>query len=234
MEKTESQTLDPLLSQSSLPSPPLPYYAVNSSPSDNPPAYYLLPAYPVLIRRLRRRRRPSSFSCFLPFLSVIFLLSLVGVFLLYPSDPDLSVARLRLDRLHFSPPPRAALDLALRLDLRVRNKDFFALDYNSVTAAVSYRGRTLGSVASAGGRVRARGVSYLDAELRLDGIRVIDDAVYLIEDIARRAVPLDTITEVEGTLKLFFLEFPVKGKISCSLIVNPANQKIIQQDCYPE
>lgn len=49
----------------------------------------------------------------------------------------------------------------------------------------------------------------MDAELKLNGIRIIGDAFYLIEDIARGSIPLDTVTEVDGQLHVLFLNFPV-------------------------
>lgn len=75
---------------------------------------------------------------------------------------------------------------------------------------MSYRGKHLGSVNAAGGRVEARAGSNLEAELQLDGVRVVDELVYLIEDLRKGSVPLDTVTEVEGSLGLIFAEIPVK------------------------
>ncbi|XP_026657498.1 uncharacterized protein LOC103698755 [Phoenix dactylifera] len=221
------------------PPPPPPCYGIPVSqledPYHEPPAYVLLPAYPVR----RRRRGPCRCRCFRSFFSAssLFISAILiasAIFFIWPSDPDIQVARLRLDRLRVSPPPRAAIDVSLGLRIRVRNQDFFALDYRSLAVSIGYRGRRLGNATSDGGHVRARGVSYVDAELQLDGIEVLNDAFYLIEDIARGFLPLDAITEVQGKLRLFFFEFPVQGKISCSLNVNPETQKIIRQDCYPE
>uniref|UniRef100_A0A0D3FMR9 Uncharacterized protein n=1 Tax=Oryza barthii TaxID=65489 RepID=A0A0D3FMR9_9ORYZ len=44
----------------------------------------------------------------------------------------------------------------------------------------------------------------------LDGISVVEDAIYLLEDLARGSVPFDTVAEVEGHVHLFFLSIPVK------------------------
>lgn len=67
---------------------------------------------------------------------------------------------------------------------------------------------------SKGGHLVARGVSYVDAELHLDGIRVLNDVFYLIEDLARGSIPLDTVTEIEGQLHLFSLDVPIQVCIS--------------------
>lgn len=223
----------PLLS----PPPEPPCYGIPASqiedPYHEPPAYVLLPVYPL------RRRRRGPCRCCGPFLSAssLFLIATLvsfAVFFLWPSDPDVQIARLVLDRFRVSPPPRPAIDVSLGLQLRVRNRDFFALDYRSLDVSIGYRGRPLGNVTSHGGHVRARGVSYIDAELRLDGIQVLNDAFYLIEDLARGSLPLDTVTEVRGKLRLFSFDVPVQGKISCSVNVNPETQTIIHQDCYPE
>lgn len=82
--------------------------------------------------------------------------------------------------------------------------------------------------------MRARGSSYVNATLVLDGLEVIHDVFYLLEDLARGLIPFDTDTEVEGTLGLFFFKIPIKAKASCEVYVNTNNQTIVRQDCSPE
>lgn len=72
---------------------------------------------------------------------------------------------------------------------------------------------------SEGGHIRARGVSYIDAMLRLDGIRFLNDVFYLIEDLARGSIPFDTVTEIEGQLHLFFLDVPIQVFIKISFFL---------------
>ncbi|KAJ4755555.1 hypothetical protein LUZ62_089960 [Rhynchospora pubera] len=213
------------------PPPPLPSYysAIPTSPSDT---YIFLPVRFCLRRRRSLRfRSPCSSSSFLTLSLLSFLL--LSVFFLYPSDPDLSVARLNLSRFHVNTSPAVALSISIGLDLKIRNPDFFSIDYSHLNSTVMYRGRRLGSVTSQGGHVRARGVSYVQAELNLDAVRIIDDVFYLIEDIASGLIPFETQTEIVGDVHLFFLNVPVQGKISCSVGVNPQTQSIIKQDCYP-
>ncbi|KAJ4813004.1 hypothetical protein LUZ62_025570 [Rhynchospora pubera] len=236
--QSEQSDTEPLLP------PHLPYYyysPASSSSSSDPNSYLLIPSYPILCLRLRRRRPrtlclSSCSFCFVSLLSsLLFLLLLFSLFLLlWPSDPAIHVTHLHLNHLRISPPPRASFDLTLELSLNVQNPDFFALDYRSVVSSVSYRGRYLGSVHSAGGRVAARAESNLQAELRLDSVKIVDQLVYLIEDLTKGSVPFDTVTEVEGSLGLIFAQIPVKGNISCSLNVNPKTHSIVRQDCYPE
>lgn len=203
-ENESSQQSNPLLSP-----PQNPCYGIPVQ-QEPPPTYILLPSYP---RRPRRRRCDccASLLSSSSLLTVAFaLLSLtLALFFLYPSDPDVSLARIRLHHLRVSALPDLKLDISLSLKVKIRNRDFFSLDYRSIVVAIGYRGKRLGFVSSDGGRIRARGVSYVDAELKLDGIRIIGDAFYLIEDIARGSIPLDTVTEVDGQLHVLFLNFPV-------------------------
>nr|ACG33974.1 hypothetical protein [Zea mays] len=227
MAKTTQPTAgmrDPLLPTSTAASPP-PY--LDPHPADS--YTYTVLLVPVRLHRgLCRGGR-----CIVPCLTVLFLLALAG-FLLWPADPDISLARLHLAHVSVVARPAVAVTISATLKVRVRNPDLFALDYTRLDVAIGYRGAGLGRVTSGGGRVRARAVSYVDANLQLDGIRVVEDAMYLLEDLAQGSVPFDTIAEVEGHLHFLFLSIPVKGRISCVMHINPHNQTIVHQDCYPE
>jgi LEA14-like dessication related protein len=207
-------TSSPLLSPpnvnaySSVSPPPLQsYYSpVPASPRET---YILLPVRSCLRRRRNIRfRLLLSSSCLLT-LSILSLL-ILSLFFLYPSDPDLSVARLDLSRFRVTTSPPVALTISMGLDLKIRNPDFFSIDYSYLNSTVSYRGKRLGSVISQGGHVRARGVSYVQADLNLDAVRIIDDVFYLIEDIASGTIPFETETVIVGDVHLFFLDVPVK------------------------
>ncbi|XP_008801697.1 uncharacterized protein LOC103715738 [Phoenix dactylifera] len=230
MAKPGAQS-DPLL-------PPRPSYAAPPSPyHSEPPAYVLLPAFPGRRLRLRRPCRCcDSLVSSSILLTLVFAAALLAsaLFFLWPSDPDVRVVRLRLDRVHVSTSPAVSLAVSMGLEVRVQNKDFFSLDYDSIVVSIGYRGRRLGSVTSKGGHVRARGVSYVDAELHIDGIEVINDALYLIEDFVRGSIPFDTITKVGGKLHFFFFDIPIQGRISCSVHVSAQNETVVRQDCYPE
>ncbi|RRT62169.1 hypothetical protein B296_00040373 [Ensete ventricosum] len=233
MEKTGDPAA-PLLPPHYPPPPTEPCYGVPAVAAalqepyfPEPPAYVLLPFYP---RRHRRHRRGGCCHCCgslfssSTLLSSAFLLVILcsAAFFLWPSDPQLTVARLRFDDLRVTPPPFATIDVVLSVDLRVRNPDFLALDYRSIVVSIGYRGRPLGSVTADGGHIRARGVSYVHAKLDLDGIRVLNDAIYLIEDLSRGSLPLDTVTEVQGRMRLFFFDVPVRVQFTnasyCSLM----------------
>ncbi|KAL6839104.1 hypothetical protein ACP4OV_031158 [Aristida adscensionis] len=211
-------------------------------PPPPPPALVFLPApcSPVLLRlrRLRPRRRPPCLRRFsartLPALLLLALLAGLAA-LLYPWAPAARVEGVAVERFRVDPPPFPALDLGLELRLRVRNPGLvLPLRYRAVSAAVSYRGRLLGSAKAlpGAGELAARDVAYAEAEVWVDAGRVLDDVVELIGDLAAGSVPLEIVTEVVGAVKVFRYSIPVKGLISCSVNVSPDTQRIISQDCY--
>ncbi|XP_031269469.1 uncharacterized protein LOC116127951 [Pistacia vera] len=155
------------------------------------------------------------------------------VFLLYPSDPTIQLSRIRLNHIRVNSSPGPTLDLSFCLTIKVQNRDFFSLSYDSLAVSVGYRGRELGLVRSKGGKVRARGRSYVNATLELDGLEIIHDAFYLIEDLTKGVIPFDTDTEVKGQLGLLFFEIPLKARVECEVYVNTNDQSVVRQDCYP-
>ncbi|KAG8491598.1 hypothetical protein CXB51_014784 [Gossypium anomalum] len=174
------------------------------SPNPNHQNVVVLPVY--------YPRHNDNYRCLrhcLAFTSVILLLS-SALFLLYPSDPTLELARLQLNHVGVNTSPKLTLDLSFSLTIRVRNRDFFSLDYDKLVVSVGYRGRELGLVSSEGGRVRARGSSYVNATLDLDGFEVVHDVIYLLSDWAKGVVPFDTNTKVDGDLGLFLFKIPLK------------------------
>ncbi|CAK7334944.1 unnamed protein product [Dovyalis caffra] len=167
------------------------------------------------------------------FTTAFFLLS-ATVYFLYPSDPAIQLSRIRLNHIRVKSSPELTLDVSFSLAIKVRNRDFFSLDYDSLGVSVGYRGRELGFVNSKGGKIRARRSSYVNATLDLNGLEVIHDVFYLIQDLARGVIPFDTETQVKGDLGLLFFKIPIKGRVSCQVFVNTNNQTIEHQDCYPE
>jgi uncharacterized RDD family membrane protein YckC len=139
-----------------------------------------------------------------------FLLVFLTVYFLYPSDPTVQLVRLRLNNIGVKSFPQLTLDLSFSLTVKVRNRDLYSFDYQSMAISVGYRGRELGIVNSDGGRVRARDSSYVNATLDLNGFEVIHDVFYLLEDLAKGVIPFDTVTEVNGVLGFFFFNIPLK------------------------
>ncbi|KAF8393353.1 hypothetical protein HHK36_021596 [Tetracentron sinense] len=200
------------------------YYSPLPPPPDQrhqqPQHYIILPLYYSSNRR----------SCLQPrllwFLSLLLLA--LAIFFLWPTNPDLNVVRLHLDRFKIRTFPLLTLDISLALAVKVRNRDFFSLDYDSLDLSVGYRGKQLGFVTANGAHLRARGSSYVNATLQFDGIEVLVDAFYLIEDLAKGLIPFDTVTQVRGKLGLFFFKIPLKGFFCLVLIL--LNESVIEMD----
>lgn len=164
--------------------------------------------------------------------SLILLAALVYVF--WPSEPELKIERLHLTHFHVHVRPVICIDISLNVTLKVHNLDVYSMKYKTLDVAVRYRGRKLGHVKSQHGHVRALASSYIDAELELNCVKVLSDVMFLLEDLARGIVPLDTVTKVTGHLGLFFLEFPLKARVSCEVLVDTTSQTIARQNCYPK
>ncbi|KAL6539165.1 hypothetical protein OROGR_011814 [Orobanche gracilis] len=175
-----------------------------------PPQYvvFLPPHLPTYRgNRLLRKSCQRRLIC-----SAVLLIFRAAAYVLWPSDPKLSVVRLSLDRLHFHTTPKISLDVTLDMTIKVWNKDFYSIDYDSMDVAIGYRGRRLGFMSSDGGRIRARRSSYVNATLQLDGADVLSDAILLIQDLAKGEITFDTETAISGKLGLFFSDLPLKGE----------------------
>lgn len=202
------------------------YQPLPQSNNPNPQNYVVLPIYIPVPHRLNYRRI---------FISVATLLLIsAALYILWPSDPDLSVVRLRLSKFNAHAFPRVSLDISLDLTVKVRNRDVYSLRYDSMLVSIMYRGNQLGFVESDGGEIRARGSSYVNATLSFDGLEVLSDAILLIEDMAKGLIPIDTVTEVQGQLGFFFFNLPLKAKVSCEIDINTSDHTINRQNCYPQ
>ncbi|KAL2463126.1 Late embryogenesis abundant (LEA) hydroxyproline-rich glycoprotein family [Forsythia ovata] len=211
-----------------------PFYQPLPSEPQSPEHLHQQPQYVIVLpyhchlrRRLLRCRRLLCIAAVLPFI-------VAATCILWPSDPELSIVRLRLDGPQIHTSPEISLDIKLNLTVKVRNRDFYSIDYDSLAVAIGYRGDRLGYVTSDCGYVRARGQSYVNATLQLDGVEILSDVILLLEDLAKGSVPFDTVTEIDGKLGVFFFNIPLKAKLSCEIIVNAHNQTIDHQSCYPE
>ena len=183
----------------------------------SPRAYLLIPLHKDF---LPRRRSCSCFHALLfSTLHTLLLLSILAslsIFLLWPSNPEIRLSRMKLRSLSITTKHKGtlvALNVAMDLKIRVHNRAFLSLDYDNVTVAVEYRGRRLGSVAAGGGAVEARGVSFVAARLELNGVRVLEDAIFLVEDLVKGKIPLDTVTIVNGDLRVRSLQVPIQVRM---------------------
>ncbi|OMO54118.1 Late embryogenesis abundant protein, LEA-14 [Corchorus capsularis] len=183
------------------PSPSQSHYYKPLPPQSPDQDYVVLPYYH------RRLRRPSCRILCIASL-VLFLAALV--YTLWPSDPEVKIVRMHINRMQLHTIPIISLDISLFVTLKVKNSDVYSLDFTTLDVAVGYRGKMLGHVTAEQGHVRALGSSYVEAELELNGIEVLSDVVYMLEDLAKGTIPFDTVTEVVGCLGLSFLKFPLK------------------------
>ncbi|KAL8128624.1 hypothetical protein V2J09_017779 [Rumex salicifolius] len=208
---------------------PLPSYSSPAASSSVPETYIVIyrnSLLPPSLRAFNRRFLSYSLS-----IALLFLI----LFLLWPSDPEVQVVRVQLNNVAIQTSPRLSLDLSLFVVARIRSRDFFSFRYESLGLSIGYRGRKLGFVSSEGGQLNARGASYVNSTLVIDGFEVFHDIFYFIEDVARGSVHFDTDTTIKGELGfLSILKIPLKAKVSCEVIVNPHNQTIVRQNCYPE
>ena len=60
-------------------------------------------------------------------------------------------------------------------------------------------------------KMQSRALSYVNATFDLNGLEVIHDVFYLLEDLAKGVIPFDTDTQVNGVLGLFFF-FKFEGE----------------------
>eukprot|EP01018_Ginkgo_biloba_P015951 Gb_29536 [translate_table: standard] len=197
------------------------------------PYYVVLPPAPY--SPYRRRRRCLGYGA----LAIIVLLILcAGVYFFWPSDPDIQVVRLRLNHISFKTKgksgsflPQLFMNISMGMTVRVWNKDYFEVDYDSIRMGIGYRGRPIGVVKSESGQLRYRSTAYVNATLDLDGIEVLHDVLYLLDDISRGELPLDTVTEFDGRIAVLFITLPLEESMSCEIVVDPDHQTIISQDC---
>lgn len=58
--------------------------------------------------------------------------------------------------------------------------------------------------------MKARGSSYVNATVVVDGFEVLHDFFYLVEDVAAGKVPFDTVSLIRGEIGLFFVKIPIQ------------------------
>ena len=166
--------------------------------------------YTYLLRQPHQDRNHVVFTPRRVTCTVGLLLFLTTAYVFWPSDPVLKIVGLKLKRIKVHTLPHITVDISMLLTVSVRNADVYSLDFGGVDVAVSYRGKSLGHVRSENGHVRAWGLSYVDADVEFAGIGVLPEVVLLLEDLAKGAVPFDTVSHVRGQLGLGFFHFPIE------------------------
>lgn len=197
--------------------------------------YVVLPPAPHLHNRLRSRRLLAYAA------SLVVSLGLflgAAFYLFWPSQPGIQVIGVNFNNFSFqtaSQPgslvPRLFLNISMDMVLKVHNKDYYSLEYDSLDVGLGYRGRRIGVVESEGGYLPARHTAYVNSTLDLDGIEVLHDVVYLLKDLVSKELPLDTVAAFNGSVSVLFTKIPIEEVVSCAVVVNPDNQTILSQDC---
>lgn len=200
------------------------------------PYYVVLPPAPQLHVRRRRRLRLVAYAAAL----VICLGLLLGgaFYFFWPSQPEIQVSHTQFNDMNFQTIPNPGSDVpylfmntSMNMFLQIKNTDFFNVWYDSVNVGLGYRGQMIGVFESEGGRLAARQTVYLNSTLELYGTEVSNDVGNFLEDLARKELPLDTVAEFSGGIRLLYAKFSLKKAVSCEVVVNPDNQTVLSQDC---
>ncbi|GLJ26266.1 hypothetical protein SUGI_0504820 [Cryptomeria japonica] len=196
--------------------------------------YVVLPPAPY-DPAIGRRRRFLGYGALFIF-GTIFIC--VAIYFFWPSQPQIEVVRLNLQNISFQTAdksgsiiPHLYMNISMGMTIKVKNRDYFGLDYDYLRVGIGYRGRAIGVVNSQSGSLSSRGTSYVDATLDLNGIEVLNDVFYLLRDLDRGQLPLDTTTVFHGRVRVLFVKFTLKEVASCEVVVNPTEQVIVAQDC---
>ncbi|CAN1836454.1 hypothetical protein LINPERHAP1_LOCUS34775 [Linum perenne] len=166
----------------------------------------------------------------------LLLLASLTTYAFWPSDPTLTIVRLRLTKVKIRTFPILNIDIKMNVTVEVRNADVYAAELRKMDVEVMYRGKTIGEVRSVKGSdvvIRAYATSYLEAEMNLNGIGVIADGLLLIRDLKTGEVPFGTVVEVAGKFGFLCFGFPLKARMSCEVMLNTHNQTIVRRSCYP-
>ncbi|KAH7298624.1 hypothetical protein KP509_25G051700 [Ceratopteris richardii] len=168
---------------------------------------------------------------------LIVVLIAVGAFFVWPRSLNVTVDDVSLGKIHFNVDregsiiPRIYLNLTLNLKLEAANPNYFRVTYETLNVSIFYQDDPIGQVESDGGDIRARSKSSMDATLKLTGYEIASNILSLIADIARHAVPLQTITTFDGHIDVFSFKIPLRAHVSCNLLIDPESQSITSKSC---
>ncbi|CAN0878265.1 hypothetical protein LINGRAHAP2_LOCUS12381 [Linum grandiflorum] len=204
-----------------------------SIPLLSPPRKLSPPRNDAVFYTSRRRQRRRTLLTAVAGSLALLLLLLASAYEFWPSDPILTIARLRLTEVKIHKFPILHIDITMNVTMEVKNADVYAAALRKMDVEVMYRGKTIGEV-KIGKEVviRAYATSYVEAEMKLNGIGVIADALLLIGDLKKGKVPFGTVVEVGGKFGFLWFGFPLKTKMSCEVLLNTHNQTIVRQSCY--
>lgn len=211
------------------------YPAIATTVDGQPVFAYLPPPLPPFRPRRRccsRRRCATSCACFS---LVLLAVAAVAAFFVWPRSLEMTVMDLHLGNIHFNVVkgliPQVFLTITLDVRLRVRNPNFFGVTYDTVTVSILFEGDEIGDLQSQGDDFQARSTSYVDATLDLNSYQIASNVLLLVAALDNGALPLQTVTVLNGHINVLWFELPLQGMVSCNLVVDPQEQVLISQDC---
>jgi hypothetical protein len=98
------------------------------------------------------------------------------------------------------------LNISLDVILKIRNRNFAGVFYDSLNVDILYRGSELGDAKLKGGHIVARGTVEVPAVLNLEAREILENASELIVDVAHRKVPLTMRTRLIGAVDFVALQ----------------------------
>lgn len=198
------------------------------------PYYVILDSAPA-----PQRRSNGRFLTYAVCGALSIVMIAVAAYFLWPSDPRIEVVRIRLNKIDWRTEkssgsflPHLFLDLSMGLTVKVKNRDYLGVYNDYLKVGIAYRGEKIGRVTSVNSAyIPPRGTAYVDATLDIEGFQVLADVIYLLEDIAHGHIPLQTITNFDGYIRLFSLKVPLQAIMSCEVVVDTNQQTVLRQEC---
>lgn len=199
------------------------------------PQYVLLPGSS---RRARTRRSCAEWTTSNAFALALLLICLITVgYTLLPKEPEVEVERITFGGINLhvddktSLIPSVYMDVSMDLRLRITNFNFYGVLYDKLVVEFYYRGDNLGRVESRGGEVPSLSMSMATAKVELLGAPLLNHATEIIADVYSREVPLQTVTEFNGSVEMFIFRPKIKMKVYCDMVVEPIDKEVLSTSC---
>ncbi|KAG6556669.1 hypothetical protein Mapa_001610 [Marchantia paleacea] len=212
--------------------------------SESSTGYYGYPQYTLVGGSPRGSQSGKNFLSTCPLTRLLVIaISVITIggagYLIWPAEPGIDVRRIKLDGISIqyddsdkrSVLPAIHLDVNLKLDLLITNRNFFGANYDKVVAHIKYRGDELGQVESTGGKIPARSTVSAVAALDLQGKELFQHVPELLVDVANRELPLDVVAVFFGAVEVLFFDKYEEVTVSCEMLIDPKDKVVLSQHC---
>ncbi|KAL3005152.1 hypothetical protein AAZX31_08G203700 [Glycine max] len=164
--------------------------------------------------------------------TVFVVVSLAGVLVLWPWEPELKIERMNVKRVKVHPIPPVSADVWISLSVRVQNRCMYWMELTDVDVGVKYRGKKMGHVESEGWHVRGWASTKVDGVLEFSGLPS-SEVAHLLQDLAMGKIYFHTVIKVYGQLGFLLFRIPhfLQTILACEILVNTKNHSIILQHC---